>query len=154
MRSDIWQRSSIVKDRYRLKHSHEIIDRTQMEAKSIITQPSNSLAAHQRGSENISVLSTACSIANLIVLVTFAVAIYAGIPKQKRRSTTAKQLPGMMCRRCEYFNDNHYIKCALHPTTVMTEGANNCQDCQLKLEAEWVKKMKNILPSIYNFFTK
>ena len=125
-----------------------------MEAKSIVTQPSNSLAANQYGGQNSSVLNSACSIANLIVLATIAVAIFAGIPHYKRRSLTAKPPPGMMCRRCEYFSDNHFVKCALHPTTVLTERASDCHDCQLKREAEWVKRIKNILPSIYNFFTK
>ncbi len=125
-----------------------------MEAKSIVTQPSHLSATTQHGSGNSLMLDPIFAIANLIVLSTIAVTIYASIPSRKHRSSIVKPLQGMMCRRCVYFSDNHFVKCALHPLTVLTERAIECPDCQLKREAVWVKNLKNFLPNIYSFFTK
>jgi hypothetical protein len=32
------------------------------------------------------------------------------------------------CQRCRYFDPGPYLKCAIHPTTVMTEASANCTD--------------------------
>lgn len=32
------------------------------------------------------------------------------------------------CRNCQYFNSNYYIKCAVHPSNVMTDRAVDCKD--------------------------
>jgi hypothetical protein len=36
-----------------------------------------------------------------------------------------KNLP---CRNCQYFSNNHYLKCAIQPSLVMTAEAINCSD--------------------------
>ena len=36
-----------------------------------------------------------------------------------------KQAP---CRNCEFFANNPQLKCAVHPSTVLTEQASNCSD--------------------------
>jgi hypothetical protein len=32
------------------------------------------------------------------------------------------------CQNCQYYTDNPYIKCAVHPTIAMTEAAKDCSD--------------------------
>lgn len=32
------------------------------------------------------------------------------------------------CKNCKYFADNFYLKCAIHPSTVLTKEAINCSD--------------------------
>jgi hypothetical protein len=32
------------------------------------------------------------------------------------------------CHRCRFFNNNSYLKCAVHPCTVLTSEAKNCSD--------------------------
>lgn len=32
------------------------------------------------------------------------------------------------CRKCQFFNDNNYLNCALHPSVVLTNQAVNCSD--------------------------
>ncbi|NJM89031.1 MAG: hypothetical protein HC847_19610 [Hydrococcus sp. RU_2_2] len=32
------------------------------------------------------------------------------------------------CEKCRFFNNNPYIKCALHPSTVLTAQAKDCTD--------------------------
>lgn len=36
-----------------------------------------------------------------------------------------QQIP---CSNCQFFSNNHYLKCAVHPSTVLTEQALNCAD--------------------------
>jgi len=36
-----------------------------------------------------------------------------------------KQVP---CRDCQFFKDNHYLNCAVHPSIVLTTQALNCSD--------------------------
>jgi hypothetical protein len=68
---------------------------------------------------------------NSIVLSTLGVLIYACIYNRKQHSFRVKLPSKITCARCRYFNNNHFLKCALHPATVMTESAIDCQDyCQ------------------------
>ncbi|HAZ49912.1 MAG TPA: hypothetical protein DDW76_37120 [Cyanobacteria bacterium UBA11369] len=32
------------------------------------------------------------------------------------------------CKNCQYFSGNFYLKCAVHPNTVLTKEASNCAD--------------------------
>jgi len=32
------------------------------------------------------------------------------------------------CHRCRFFNNNAYLKCAVHPCTVLTSQAKDCSD--------------------------
>jgi hypothetical protein len=32
------------------------------------------------------------------------------------------------CKNCRYFSGNFYLKCAVHPATVLTKEASNCPD--------------------------
>ena len=37
------------------------------------------------------------------------------------------------CTSCRFFNDNHYLKCAIRPSIVLTQDAMNCSEyCPLK----------------------
>ncbi|MBW4624793.1 MAG: hypothetical protein KME49_04585 [Brasilonema octagenarum HA4186-MV1] len=46
----------------------------------------------------------------------------------QHRSTSAKTLDLVPCKKCQYFKNNPYLKCAIHPTTALTEEAINCSD--------------------------
>jgi hypothetical protein len=126
-----------------------------MEAKLVVaTQSSNSIVPSQREIKTLSALDPAFSLTSLVVVSAIGVAIYADIFKRSDRALALKQSQEIMCRRCEFFSDNHYLKCTLHPTTVLTAQAINCRDCRLKSQAKWIGKIKGILPILYIFFTK
>jgi hypothetical protein len=38
---------------------------------------------------------------------------------------TESNLP---CSKCQFFSHNHYLRCAVNPSTVLTEEATNCAD--------------------------
>ena len=126
-----------------------------MEAKLVVaTQSSNSIVPSQREIKTLSALDPAFSLTSLVVVSAIGVAIYADIFKRSDRALALKQSQEIMCRRCEFFSDNHYLKCTLHPTTVLTAQAINCRDCRLKSQAKWIEKIKGILPILYISFTK
>jgi hypothetical protein len=107
-----------------------------MEAKSIltqkdyatITQPSNSLSPDRQSMETISVLETAFWIVTSMMLVSISMLIYARIPKRRKPTASVTPHHQVACAGCKYFNNNNYVKCAIHPVTVMTEQAIDCAD--------------------------
>lgn len=38
------------------------------------------------------------------------------------------------CKKCRFFNNNHYLKCAVNPKIVLTEEAINCCEFAAKKE--------------------
>ncbi|MBW4604875.1 MAG: hypothetical protein KME29_36310 [Calothrix sp. FI2-JRJ7] len=39
-----------------------------------------------------------------------------------------KSLPNHRCTQCQYFAKNHFFNCAVQPSLVLTDEANNCSD--------------------------
>lgn len=37
-------------------------------------------------------------------------------------------VPELPCKKCRFFSTNPYLKCAVHPCTVLTEKAMHCTD--------------------------
>lgn len=100
-----------------------------MEAKSIANQPSNSLPPTQRGIESIPVLNGAfLTIVSLAIISGIVASIYPGIPKRIKHLFSFKYRHKILCHRCRYFSNNAYLKCALHPVTVLTKQVVNCTD--------------------------
>jgi hypothetical protein len=48
--------------------------------------------------------------------------------KSREQSFRIKQADTMLCQRCQYFCANPYLKCTVHPVTVMTEASSDCID--------------------------
>ncbi len=40
----------------------------------------------------------------------------------------SKVLQKVPCKKCQFFANNHYLKCAVKPDTVLTEEAINCSE--------------------------
>jgi hypothetical protein len=99
-----------------------------MEPKLIAIQPSNSILPSQKAIEPRPADIAFFIILNLALLSAIAIPIYVFIVKRKRASFGFKPSPKVICHRCQYFSDNRYLKCALHPVTVLTEETINCAD--------------------------
>ncbi|MDF5725332.1 MAG: hypothetical protein PUP91_33760 [Rhizonema sp. PD37] len=41
---------------------------------------------------------------------------------------TANPLKKVPCNNCQFFSSNAFLKCAVQPSIVLTEEANNCSD--------------------------
>lgn len=48
--------------------------------------------------------------------------------QQRKRVTTTPSPDQIPCQSCLFFHENHYLKCAVHPKTVLTQQSINCQD--------------------------
>jgi hypothetical protein len=98
----------------------------QMQIKSIVIQPSNSFPPSQQRIEHLDVAFYV--VVNLAIFSMIVVLICADIPKGWQyllRFDSSKKIP---CRRCQYFNDNQFLKCTLHPATTMTKQSVDCRD--------------------------
>ncbi|WP_449000990.1 hypothetical protein [Myxosarcina sp. GI1(2024)] len=51
---------------------------------------------------------------------------------EKERLNFLKHDPKIACRQCQFFSKNPYLKCTVHPDTVLTKEARNCRDYQEK----------------------
>ena len=51
-----------------------------------------------------------------------------GVPKVLEESSQSK------CTKCRFFDNNHYLKCAVHPSTVLKKEAHDCWDYEPGLE--------------------
>ena len=99
-----------------------------MEPKLIAIQPSNSILPSQKAIEPRPADIAFFIILNLALLSAIAIPIYVFMVKRKRALFGFKPSPKVICHRCQYFSDNRYLKCALHPVTVLTEETINCAD--------------------------
>ncbi|MBD6619390.1 hypothetical protein FNW02_27070 [Komarekiella sp. 'clone 1'] len=41
---------------------------------------------------------------------------------------TIKGLDKVPCKNCKFYSNNHYLKCAVNPSIVLTEEAMNCSE--------------------------
>lgn len=51
----------------------------------------------------------------------------AGLQKIAKKSECGSKVA---CRKCYFFNNNYYLKCAVHPHRVLTKNAADCRDYQ------------------------
>jgi hypothetical protein len=112
-----------------------------MEVRSMTVVPSDSITPSFRGLGNPSALDTVFLVlVSLISISAIAAAIYACIPKAIQLPFSPKLNCKTPCYRCQYFSDNPYVKCALHPDMVLTEKAIDCQDYHSNSIAEQLEE--------------
>ncbi|WP_373546414.1 hypothetical protein [Chamaesiphon sp.] len=113
-----------------------------------VIETSNSLLPSQRRMERLDTASPLAQpvtwgvIFSLIILSTIGVLIYACIFNRKQHSFRVKLPSTVTCYRCRYFNDNHFLQCALHPVTVLTEQSVDCMDYCQKARAKWFEDLE------------
>lgn len=99
-----------------------IYSTTTSEIKLIRKEPNREIAP---GVEiAIFTLCLALTIAGIFLLLT------SPVWKQKKKIATTQSLSQIPCRNCQFFKENQYLKCAVHPTIVLTQQALNCRDYQ------------------------
>ncbi|MEH2258191.1 hypothetical protein [Nostoc sp.] len=52
--------------------------------------------------------------------------------QDKDEIVSIKHLEQHTCKKCQFFNNNYFLKCAVHPTTALTKQALNCSDYKPK----------------------
>jgi hypothetical protein len=129
-----------------------------MQTKSIAIQPFNSISPNQQKVEHLDVAFYLA--VNLAIFSIIGVLIFADIPKWWQylfRFDSSRKIP---CRRCQYFNDNQFLKCTLHPATTMTKQSFDCRDYSPHNQQKQVEQTSDSLDSrswhriIQNIFHK
>jgi hypothetical protein len=65
----------------------------------------------------------------IVVWAVASIIMFRGLPKALRKKPLELNRPQKVpCRSCRFFSSNPYLKCALHPTSVMTDQAIDCAD--------------------------
>lgn len=99
-----------------------------MKGKSIVERSANQ--STQQGIEIVHAQDLTWLMLMILVMLSALIAqIYGYIPKLRtRQSANLKRRHQDTCHRCKYFHQNLYLKCALHPSTALTEDSIDCKD--------------------------
>lgn len=101
-----------------------------METKSMATLPPNSPPSGYRGIEThfTSDIGFLVSV-SFVIIWAITASIYVFLPKQEQEhSFRHRPTHKAPCQYCRYFSYNPYLKCTIHPSTVLTEQAVDCLD--------------------------
>jgi hypothetical protein len=60
--------------------------------------------------------------------------------KTRQETSHFQRAPTSPCQRCQYFYPNTSLKCAIHPSTVMTEASDDCSDYWPNRKSQSVKR--------------
>lgn len=61
-------------------------------------------------------------------VVVFTVAALCKVADKKGGIATINRFEQVPCRNCRFFSNSHHLKCAVHPSTALTEQALDCSD--------------------------
>jgi hypothetical protein len=64
----------------------------------------------------------------VVYLVSYFCKALENTTQDKDERVTIKHLDQHPCKNCQFFNNNYYLKCAVHPSTALTKEALNCSD--------------------------
>jgi hypothetical protein len=117
----------------------------EMEANLIVIQPANVLNPSQQRVENAAADPMFPIVSSIAVITAIAVSTYACISKERQKSRKWAGSPKTLCHSCEYFNNNLYLNCALHPSTVLTDTAVDCIDYCPNSKARKAEELKKSL---------
>jgi hypothetical protein len=103
-----------------------------MKSQLIETQPTTASPAIQPGEGFLSGLRTTCGAITIFIMVSAVIMIiYNRFSKRSLHLIVINPNQVTPCRRCQYLGDNSHLRCALHPSIVLTEQAIDCQDYHL-----------------------
>jgi len=67
-----------------------------------------------------------------VFIISYACKAVQDVVQNKDEIVSTKHLQQHPCKSCQFFNNNSYLKCAVNPTTALTEEALNCSDYRIK----------------------
>jgi hypothetical protein len=112
----------------------EIVETNPMESSSISTPTStltptpHFVVSNSNQQSQLTIDPTSVFIFGSITISLLAGSVLVMIPKQIRPPFQPKLRCKVSCQNCRYFSANPYLKCALHPDTVLTDAAVDCRD--------------------------
>jgi hypothetical protein len=124
-----------------------------MEGKIVISQTSGSFPIGQteiegeHKLENISATSIVFVIFTAIAILTSAYTF-----RRWQHRLILKSVDRNLCHGCQYFNNNHYLQCAIQPQIVMTAQSIDCRDHTPMQSAKPIGKISKIFLKVYKSF--
>ncbi|NWF58170.1 MAG: hypothetical protein HXY43_02315 [Fischerella sp.] len=86
--------------------------------------PSDAASAHQSSIAVIGIVSAYLGFTVLVIAL-----LRSNLSKAiLNRIFTIKHNHQIPCGKCQYFKNNRYLQCAIHPTKVLSQEAINCPD--------------------------
>ncbi|NWF59116.1 MAG: hypothetical protein HXY43_07360 [Fischerella sp.] len=73
-----------------------------------------------------------CFVSAWVLIILVAWSLWAATRDSVKTAQKMHQIP---CASCQYFTDDHRLKCTVHPSVANTEEAINCIDYQAKTNA-------------------
>ncbi|MEH2434005.1 MAG: hypothetical protein V7K25_07085 [Nostoc sp.] len=67
-----------------------------------------------------------------VFLVSYVSKAVQKAAQDKDEIVSIKHLDQHPCKNCQFFNNNHYLKCAVQPSAALTKEALNCSDYKPK----------------------
>ncbi|MBW4672181.1 MAG: hypothetical protein KME60_33355 [Cyanomargarita calcarea GSE-NOS-MK-12-04C] len=65
----------------------------------------------------------------VVMMFGFAYSVFLAFKEGKSQMQKLHRIP---CYNCDFFTNNHRLKCTVHPTIACTEEALGCGDFELK----------------------
>jgi hypothetical protein len=126
-----------------------------MESQSTEIQVSSSPSLSYQETTVMPMIKVAFTIIIIFAAISAIMTIfYDCLPKQQRRFFVFKPLFEAPCDRCRYLSGNSYLKCALHPSVVLTAKAMDCKDYRPKQENKLVRSSRRLLEAIQNMLLR
>lgn len=100
---------------------------------------------HDTKPQEVDIPFVAVFLAHLCFIVVWGIVVYIvsyvckaiedppeNVVQDKDEIVSIKHLQQHSCKNCRFFDNNHYLNCAVHPTTALTKQALNCSDYKPK----------------------
>ncbi|MDZ7960463.1 MAG: hypothetical protein RMY34_21710 [Aulosira sp. DedQUE10] len=87
---------------------------------------------YEQAKPNLTIPDVAISLTPLALLISWIV-FFLMLRKSQRRVDhknffIINGLKKVPCKNCKYYSSNHYLKCAVNPSLVMSEEAKDCSE--------------------------
>ncbi|MEH1832092.1 MAG: hypothetical protein V7L29_08465 [Nostoc sp.] len=112
---------------------------------SLIEAKPTGATHHDTKLQNGDIPFVAVFLAHLCFMIVFGIVVYIvsyvckavedppeNAAQDKDEIVSIKHLQQHPCKNCRFFNNNHYLNCAVHPATALTIQALNCSDYKPK----------------------
>jgi len=101
-------------------------------AQPVETIPATTTAADNRANsqDDLQNMDVATIFISILVVTGLSLLSYLDSRKQPDSSLLPMALRTSPCKNCRYFHNSGLLKCAVHPTRVLTSEAENCLDCE------------------------
>ncbi|MEA5598518.1 hypothetical protein [Rivularia sp. UHCC 0363] len=98
----------------------------------IITQQSTrEISPNIPASREVTTIQVGLAIIPVAFVITLAFIFFKQVKYRRNLYTqlvTLKHFSSIPCRKCQFFDNNQHLPCAVHPAVVLSEEAINCSD--------------------------